>query len=86
MKWIPFNPDWQQFAEKPPAIRPVTAAPDKSRPHDCKVVVAEDDAVSREVVCSLLRGWRFEVLVARDGTEALETLRAQQAPTLAVLD
>jgi PleD family two-component response regulator len=51
-----------------------------------RVIVAEDDPVSREVVCTLLRKWGFEVLVTQNGTEALEALRAQRSPTLAVLD
>ncbi len=88
MKWIPFNPDWQQFTEpsvRAPAVRP--RENQQSHPKDqCKVVVAEDDAVSREVIVSLLRNWGFDVLVTRDGTEALEALRTQREPTLAVLD
>jgi CheY-like chemotaxis protein len=88
MKWIPFNSDWRQFTEQPPAARAATLAKEKEPPAEsgCKVVVAEDDPVSREVVCSLLRNWGYEVLVTRDGNEALEALRAQHAPTLAVLD
>jgi PleD family two-component response regulator len=88
MKWIPFNPDWQQFAEQPRPARPVVEPGDaqKTLLDHCKVVMAEDDAVSRDVVCSLLRNWGFDVLVTQDGNEALEALRAQSAPTLAVLD
>ncbi len=34
----------------------------------------------------LLLKWHYEVLVANDGREAMEVLRAQTAPVLAVLD
>jgi CheY-like chemotaxis protein len=51
-----------------------------------RVIVAEDDPVSREVVRTLLRKWGFEVMITQNGTEALEALRAQNSPTLAVLD
>lgn len=86
MNWIPFNPDWEKFTQPIPS--PAFAAPQKEkRPREnCRVLVAEDDPVSREVVVSLLRNWGFDVLVTRDGTEAMEALRAQQEPTLAVLD
>lgn len=84
MKWIPFNPDWQPSTEAPRRA-PAPVAKAEGTPK-CKVVVAEDDPVSREVVCALLRNWGFDVLVTRDGTEAMEALRAQSLPTLAVLD
>ncbi|MBV9008907.1 MAG: response regulator [Verrucomicrobia bacterium] len=87
MKWIPFNPDWQQFAEPAlPSPKSTLREKQPDSPEKCKVVIAEDDAVSRELVSSLLRSWNFDVLVTRDGSEALEALRAQRAPTLAVLD
>ena len=50
------------------------------------MVIADDDPVSREILASLLRKWNYEVLVASDGREAMETLRAQTDPVLAVLD
>ena len=86
MKWIPFNPDWQPSPEVSPRGPAAPPAQTSAGPTTCKVVVAEDDAGSREVVWSLLRSWDFDVLVTRDGVEAMEALRAQTAPTLAVLD
>lgn len=50
------------------------------------MIVADDDPVSREIVAALLRKWRYEVLVAEDGHEAMELIRAQKSPVLAVLD
>jgi DNA-binding response OmpR family regulator len=87
MKWIPFNPDWQQFADTAVPSPRVARPEEQPQPAEqCKVVVAEDDAVSREVISSLLRSWNFDVLVTNDGSEALEALRAERAPTVAVLD
>jgi DNA-binding response OmpR family regulator len=50
------------------------------------VVVAEDDAVSREVVSTLLTSWGYRVMVTQDGREAMEALRAQTLPAIALLD
>lgn len=49
-------------------------------------MVAEDDPVSREILSSLLTKWGYQVVVAADGREAMEALRAQTEPVLAVLD
>ncbi|MDQ6625439.1 MAG: response regulator [Verrucomicrobiota bacterium] len=51
-----------------------------------KVVIAEDDAISREILASTLSKWGYEVIVAADGREAMEVLRAQNEPILAILD
>lgn len=49
-------------------------------------MIAEDDPVSREILSSLLRKWGYHVITAADGREAMEALRAQTEPVLAVLD
>jgi DNA-binding response OmpR family regulator len=94
MKWIPFNPDWQTLAEPTgPAGSAATeaerqgngSAPTEPAPSP-RVVVAEADDISREIVCSLLRKWGFSIVVTRDGREAMEALRAETGPVLAVLD
>jgi len=51
-----------------------------------KVVIAEDDPASREILTSLLGKWGYQVIVAADGQEAMEALRAQTEPVLAILD
>jgi diguanylate cyclase (GGDEF)-like protein len=51
-----------------------------------KILVADDDAVSRELAARLLRKWNYEVLTAADGQAALEILRGPDAPRLALLD
>lgn len=50
------------------------------------MVVAEDDPVSREILTSLLGKWGYQTIVAADGREAMEALRAQTEPVLAILD
>ena len=51
-----------------------------------KILVAEDNAVSRRVVETKLTKWGHEVLCATNGTEAWEILQANDAPPIAILD
>ncbi len=51
-----------------------------------RILVAEDDALSRDVLSRLLTGWGYEVLPVEDGEQAWEVLRDPSAPRLAVLD
>jgi phosphoserine phosphatase RsbU/P len=51
-----------------------------------KVLVADDDLVSRTLVEATLQDLGYHVLVASDGTEALAMLQQQDAPRLAILD
>ena len=51
-----------------------------------KVFVAEDDAASRLLLRTLLLEWGYDVILARDGIEALGILEGADAPLLALLD
>src|SRR5262245_16075179 len=51
-----------------------------------RVLVAEDDPVSRRIVEVTLRQWQYEVVSVPDGNQALATLRTDDAPRLALLD
>ncbi|HLV80648.1 MAG TPA: SpoIIE family protein phosphatase [Chthonomonadaceae bacterium] len=51
-----------------------------------KILVAEDDAISRRMLESALTKWEYEVVLARDGAEAWEILQSAEAPPLAILD
>ncbi|HYS78418.1 MAG TPA: response regulator transcription factor, partial [Candidatus Dormibacteraeota bacterium] len=51
-----------------------------------KILIAEDDAVSRRVLEATLARWGFEVTTTTNGTEAWEALAAGDAPRLAILD
>ena len=51
-----------------------------------KVLVADDEVVSRHLIESSLRRWGYDVVSAKDGLEALRILMLSDAPQLAVLD
>src|SRR5687768_2164613 len=51
-----------------------------------KVLIADDDEVTRVTLETLLRDLGHDVLVARDGTEAWDAICAEDAPLLAILD
>jgi sigma-B regulation protein RsbU (phosphoserine phosphatase) len=51
-----------------------------------KVLIAEDDTVSRRLLETMLTRWGYEVVVTCDGTAAWEALQSQDAPALAILD
>ncbi|MGB0034036.1 MAG: diguanylate cyclase [Candidatus Acidiferrales bacterium] len=51
-----------------------------------KILIAEDDPVSRRVLEVFLVKWGYDVIVATSGTDALELLERHDAPRLAVLD
>ena len=51
-----------------------------------RVLIAEDDAVSRHLLEATLHKWGYEVIVTTDGLEALEVLRQTDGPSLAILD
>ena len=51
-----------------------------------KVLVADDEPVSRRLLESSLRRWGYEPVVASDGFEALAILQQQDSPKLAILD
>ena len=51
-----------------------------------RILIAEDDAVSRRVLEATLVKWGFEVTTTTNGTEAWQVLVAEGAPKLAILD
>ena len=51
-----------------------------------KILIAEDDPVSRRVLEATLTKWGYEVTTTSNGSEAWEALVAAQAPKLAILD
>jgi sigma-B regulation protein RsbU (phosphoserine phosphatase) len=51
-----------------------------------KVLIAEDDPVSRRLLEATLARWGYEVVAAADGTEAWRVLGGADAPPLAILD
>jgi two-component system cell cycle response regulator len=51
-----------------------------------KILVADDDAVSRRLLEVTLKKWGYDVVVAEDGDKAWEVLQREDAPQLAILD
>ena len=51
-----------------------------------RILVAEDDVVSRELICTRLQKWGYEVIATDNGLEAMMALRKKDAPTLAIMD
>jgi len=51
-----------------------------------KVLIAEDDDVSRRILEYWLKKWGYEVVIAHNGQQALEILNQQDAPRIAILD
>ena len=51
-----------------------------------RVLIAEDDQVSRRMLEATLSKRGFDVVVARDGNEAWKVLRRKDAPQLVILD
>jgi diguanylate cyclase (GGDEF)-like protein len=51
-----------------------------------RILIAEDDPVSRRVLETTLARWGHEVVVTCDGAEAWAALSGEDAPPLAVLD
>jgi sigma-B regulation protein RsbU (phosphoserine phosphatase) len=51
-----------------------------------KILIAEDDEVSRIVLSRMLQKWGHEVIATVDGRSAYEILEAEDAPSIAILD
>jgi two-component system cell cycle response regulator len=51
-----------------------------------RILIAEDDPVSRHMLMAFLVKWDYAVVAAADGIEALRILESADAPPLAVLD
>ncbi len=51
-----------------------------------KVLVAEDEEISRRCLGAVLTKWGYEVVIATNGEQAWELLQQENAPQLAILD
>ncbi len=51
-----------------------------------RILIADDDAVSRRVLEATLKRWGYEVVVARDGGQAWSMLETDPGLSLAILD
>jgi DNA-binding response OmpR family regulator len=81
-KWIEFTlPSLISSAPAPDRRVPVVEAWSKAR-----ILVAEDDPVSRKLISTRLANWGYEVVITNDGAEAMTVLRGPEAPSIAILD
>lgn len=51
-----------------------------------RILIAEDDCISRRLLEATLKKWDYEVTVACDGLEALAAIQGSDPPALAILD
>ena len=51
-----------------------------------RILVAEDQLVSRHILVANLSKWGYDVTAVEDGTQAWEVLQAKEAPQLVILD
>jgi len=51
-----------------------------------KVLIAEDDPLSRRLLQATLKTFGFEVILAADGAQAWAVLQGEEPPSLAILD
>ena len=51
-----------------------------------RVLIADDDAISRRLIANMLAGWGYEVTTTANGVEAWNLLQQPDAPYLAILD
>jgi len=51
-----------------------------------KILIAEDDPISRRILEANLLEWDYEVMVASDGAEALEIIQQPESPNLIISD
>ncbi len=51
-----------------------------------RILIAEDDAVSRRMLEVYLTRWGYQVVVANDGAEAWRVLESSDPPKMAILD
>lgn len=58
----------------------------EAKPGDLRVLVADDDPVSLGILRRALQKWGYEVITARNGTEAWRFLSGPEAPQLVMLD
>jgi DNA-binding response OmpR family regulator len=51
-----------------------------------KILIAEDDEISRRLLEHTLSRWGYEITVTKDGTEAWSAFTAEDSPNIAILD
>jgi DNA-binding response OmpR family regulator len=78
-----------KFTLPSPASEPSSPDPQESPVEagsKARILVAEDDPVSRHLISARLAKWGYEAVITNDGAEAMAVLRARNPPSLAILD
>src|ERR1700726_353911 len=81
------DPGWTQFT--PPWVSAATTtdpAGEGPFPKTIPIIIADDDSVSPEGICTAVNKWGFRAIVPQGGHEAMAAIRAEQGPVLAILD
>jgi DNA-binding response OmpR family regulator len=79
---------WLKFTLPDPLSLPPEPRPSggKDAAPRTRILVAEDDPVSLQILRMRLEQWGYEVIATQTGTEAMMELRKSDAPSLAILD
>jgi len=51
-----------------------------------RILIAEDDSISRRILEVTLKNWDYETVETQNGNDALAILESEEAPQLAILD
>ena len=51
-----------------------------------RILIADDDSITRRLLETILTKWSYQVVIAQDGDEAWQILQGEGAPKLAILD
>ena len=79
---VPTMGSWQQRI----AAHSVKCLTEERNEKKMKVLIAEDDPISRRRLERILVAWGYGVTAAGDGIRALQVFREQDPPPLAILD
>jgi len=64
----------------------ICAEPQTEQEPTMRVLIADDDAVSRDLLGMILKDWGYECITAANGEEAFAILESDDSPQLAILD
>jgi two-component system cell cycle response regulator len=70
------------------AVKNLAPGPRRTLPgsFEMKILIADDESLSRRMLQGLLGKWGYEVVAVEDGDSAWEKLKAADAPRMALLD
>ena len=69
-----------------PELQGSALASDGEAGSDVKILIAEDDAISRRLLETILRKWGYEVVSPSTAARRGRELQKEDAPRLAILD